>query len=365
MKGDHAMMKYDELINLYKANEFKKIDNEPNCKKFYLLRSISKAKTLQKFCNKYHLEKNLNKILDNIEISEEKIAAFIREEFKPKTDKEILQIEAELNKMQNFDWGGSKGNSVEKNIVNNYVKRLMKYNDIVDAIAGNIQQSVYGYTLNSWYNHWSSIMIEEIFNKNKRVLPTVDLIKNIDFFIDFVPFDLKVTYFPKELMKEKIGETLYNKYGSKYELTCLKNAAKKCNIAIPTGLSNDALTICLYKLLDESVDAAAKSFIKNINKMKANVINYYINNPKELITWLYENQGEMRFDASNRIYLVLIDTNNIYDSWKLKRNFNLLNAAIKDKLKNFDVNKLQNISFIWDANGKEYHCKSEVLFVIK
>lgn len=358
-------MTYDELNNLYKNNGFRLIDNEDNCKKFYLLRSISKSNTLEKFCAQNKIEKDLNKILENDNICEEMIIKFIREEFKPKTNEEIALIEAELNKMKNFDWGGSFGNNLGKNIVNNYVKKMVKYDDITDALSGSIQQSVYGYTLNSWYNHWSTNMIEELFNNHIRVLPTVDLIKNIDFFIDSVPFDLKSTYFPKGFMEEKICNKLKGIYGSKVELTCSKKIARQCNITIPSGLKKEALTICLYNLLKESTDEKAKEYLDNLYKIKKEVIDNCIDNPDELITWLYKNQGEMRFDAANRLYLVLIDTNNIYDSWKLKRNVNLIKMRINEELEKIDVNKLRKISFVWEKDGREYECKSEIIFIIK
>ena len=199
------------------------------------------------------------------------------------------------------------GNNLEKNIVNHYVKKIMKYEEIKEAISGSIQKSVDGYTLNSWYNHWSTILIEEIFNSNKRILPTIDLVEKIDFFIDNIPFDLKVTYFPEELMKKSISDELYKKYGSKNELTCFKRIAKQLNITIPNDLNDKDLILCLNKLLRESINNKAKQF-------------------------LYENQGEMRFDAANRFYLVLVDSENIYESWTLKRNVNLLKKEIQAKL---------------------------------
>lgn len=107
-------MKYDELIKLYNNNMFREIDKEANCRKFYLLRSISKAKTLKCFCEMYGLESDLNAILDNEDIDEETIVSFIKSKFRFKSEEDIKRIEVELNKMQNFDWGGSKGNSLEK-----------------------------------------------------------------------------------------------------------------------------------------------------------------------------------------------------------------------------------------------------------
>lgn len=358
-------MTYTELNNLYKNNEFRKIDEDKNAKKFYLLRSISKSTTLKNFCEKFNLDKNLDDILKNNEITVEDLILFIKNSFVAKTDEEIKKIEAELNKMQNFDWGGSAGNNLEKNIVNNVIKKTLKYEDIEKALAGPIQRSVYGYTLNSWYNHWSSIMIEEIFNSNINILPTIDLVEKIDFFIKGVPFDLKVTYFPEELMKDKVRDDLKSNFGSSSELTCYKKIARELNIAIPSDLENRALSICLHNLIKESVDPKAKNFINKINELKNKVFDYYISNPNELIMWLYENQGEMRFDAANRFYVVLIDKENPFDSWKLKRNVNLLKEGINDKINLFNSSKLNMISFNWFKNGQTYKCYSELLFIYK
>ena len=358
-------MNYTELNNLYKNNEFREIDEDRSAKKFYLLRSISKSATLKKFCNEFNLEKNLDSILENDQITIENIVRFIKNSFIPKTDEEIQKIESELNKMQNFDWGGSAGNNLEKNIVNNVIKKTLKYEDIEKALAGPILKSVYGYTLNSWYNHWSSIMIEEIFNSNNNILPTIDLVEKIDFFIKGIPFDLKVTYFPEELMKQKIGYSLKETFGSGSELTCLKKMAKELKVTIPSDLDNRALTICLYNLINESVDSRAKEFIIKLNSIKNKIYDYYIANPNELIKWLYENQGEMRFDAANRFYVILIDKKNPFDSWKLKRNVNLLKEGIKNKINSFNPDALNKVSFYWFKDGKTYDCYSELLFIYK
>ena len=358
-------MTYTELNNLYKNNEFREIDKDENAKKFYRLRCISKSVTLKNFCKEFNLEKNLDSIFANDDITIDKIEKFIKKSFIAKTNEEIHKIESELNKMQNFDWGGSAGNNLEKNIVNNVIKKTLKYEDIEKALAGPIQRSVYGYTLNSWYNHWSSIMIEEIFNSNINVLPTVDLVEKIDFFIKGVPFDLKVTYFPEELMKQKIGPDLKNSYGSSNELICCKRIAKELNITIPSGLDNKALTVCLHGLISESVDSRAKEFINNLNLIKNKVYDYYISNPNELIKWLYENQGEMRFDAANRFYVILIDKEKPFDSWKLKRNVNLLREKIQNKINSFDSSSLNRVSFYWFKDGRTYDCYSELLFICK
>lgn len=358
-------MNYTEFNSLYMNNEFRMIDKQKNARKFYLLRCISKSKTLHDFCEQKNLNSDLNELLASENVTEEDIVTYIRDNFKPKSNIEIKQIETELNKMQNFDWGGSMGNSLEKNIVNNFIKKMPRYDDINDALNGNILKSVYGYTMNSWYNHWSSIMIEEIFNENKNILPTIDLVEKIDFFIGNIPFDLKVTYFPEELMRAKISEKLFDLYGSKSELTCTKKIAKEIGIAIPSDLKDRALTICLQNLLRESFDERAKEFIKNIIAIKKEVVDFYQNNPNDLIVWLYENQGEMRFDAANRFFVVLVDSENPFESWKLKRNVSLLKNKIATKIDDIIKKKPNFIDFYWKKTSKNFTCISEILFVSK
>ena len=358
-------MTYSDFISLYKNNRFREIDEYPNAQKFYLLRSISKKKTISDFCERHSVSDDLNEILNNDAITIDVLIEYIRDVFVPKTEDEISLIEAELNKMQNFDWGGSAGNSLEKNIVNNVVKKTLKYDDVERALAGPIQRSVYGYTLNSWYNHWSSIMIQEIFYSNPKIIPTIDLVEKIDFFIDGVPFDLKVTYFPEELMKEKIAPKLLEVFGSKSELTNTKRVAKEIGITIPEGLEQRALTICLQNLLRESTSDIAKTFIDQLLTIKNEIYDYYLSNPNELIVWLYENQGEMRFDAANRFYVVLIDRENPFDSWKLKRNVRLLKNKINEKVNAFEESQLNQVVFHWNKDERDYSCFSEILFISK
>lgn len=358
-------MTYNELLALYKKNEFRNIDRDPNSKKFYLLRTISRSKTLKDFCETVHKEPDLNNLLVDDGITCDIIKDYINENFQLKTDEQITEIEAELNRMQNFDWGWSMWNNLEKNIINNYVKKILRYDEIVNAIEWPILWSTYWYTLNSRYNHRSTILIEEIFNKHNKVVPTLDLVEKIDFFIDWTPFDLKVTYFPDELMKKSIEDKLNEQYWSKNELTCTKRIANSLNIAIPRWLDNKSLLICLQKLLQESTSAIASDFVRNVRTIKKEVINYYKEHPIELMKWLYENQWEMRFDAANRFYLVLIDSENWYDSRKLKRNVHLLKQEINNKLTNFSSSNLTYVDFYWEKTSTTYNCISELLFITR
>lgn len=84
----------------------------------------------------------------------------------------------------------------------------------------------------------------------------------------------------------------------------------------------------MYNLISESENEIAIKFLDQLRKIKLSVYDKFINNPNLLIKWLYENQGEMRFDASNRFFLIVIDRGKPFDSWKLKRNTQLLSESI-------------------------------------
>jgi hypothetical protein len=360
-------MTFQKLHQLFEISDFKSISNESSGVRFLKLRSISRKSLLKEFCtqNKIEIENEnmFKEIFEKNSISENQIDDFIKskylEERKLRKKDENFLVD-QLNRLPSFDWGGSFGNSLEKNIVNNYVKKIKSYNKINEEIEGSLLSSLRGYTLNSWYNHWTSILIEDIFKDHENVLPTVGLIKKIDFFIQNIPFDLKVTYFPEQLLKEKLK--LLN-FG--VELTKTKQICRELKIFIPKDLKDDALKVHLQNKLSEDKSKKAKLFLAKLSQLKNQIIEEIIKNPKELKIWLYENQGEMRFDASNRFFLILINQNNLNESWKLKRNIKLLKEGINNHLDNISKSKINdlNIKFKWEKTSTEYNCKSDILFI--
>lgn len=56
--------------------------------------------------------------------------------------------------------------------------------------------------------------------------------------------------------------------------------------------------------------------LQELNNKRKEVINESQANTIELMTWLYANQGEMRFGAENRLFVILADSTDISQSWK-------------------------------------------------
>ena len=86
-------------------------------------------------------------------------------------------------------------------------------------------------------------------------------------------------------------------------------------------------------------------------------------NVLELMTWLYANQGEMRFGAENRLFVILVDSTDMNESWKMKRAFALIEPKVKDYLDNFNEDSLKEISFKF--KGNQYKSLADVIFVVK
>ena len=229
----------------------------------------------------------------------------------------------QLYRLEAFDWGGLHENSLERTIVDQYVKKVRDFDILNRCIENELLSSMRGYVLCSWYNHWTSIIIEDIFRDHKAVLPAVGLIKKIDFFLNGIPFDLKVTYVPEGYIK-----SLRRASNQRPELTLLKQWARKSRVTFASGISDSRLLPDLWRKADDHPSNSSIELIQELSDFRAAVLKTIRSDPTELIVWLYENQGVRRFDASNRLFLVLVDSNYFFDSWKLKRAKPLLESGI-------------------------------------
>lgn len=361
------MSLFSTLMQYYNENNFEEIFKHEKGKLFLKLRSISRTLLLKEFAQKNTIDisgipaRKMFEFIFDKNIPENKIESFILDTYK--IDRQSRKsnedwIYSQLYKLKIFDWGGLYQNSLEKTIVNNYIKRIQDFDELNKKIENEIHASMRGYVLNSWYNHWSSILIEDIFKDHSKVLPTVGLVKKIDFFWKDFPFDLKVTYFPEGFMDEKRREK-----DLKPELTKLKNFARKYNIPFDRNGDSKSIFSELLARITESRTKESIEFIKEFHAERTNIILEAEKKPKELIKWLYEKQGERRFDAANRFFLVLVDLQNLEESWKLKRNKKVLVEKINKFLDNNVIDlKDMKVSFEWE--NRTYLAYSCVLFVI-
>ena len=202
------------------------------------------------------------------------------------SDEDLL---AELRKVQAIDWGVVQG-QLDGKIQREYVRKFSRYDDLVQGVAGKLHSEVTDYVVSSWYNHWSTVLIEDHISMHPNVVPTLKNIAGVDLFFKDTPFDLKVTQVPKSWAAE---------------------------------------------------DAIA--------------------DPISLARWLYENQGEQRFGAHNRLYVLLIDSSDVDRSWRLKRETDIVYPQIDAFLDTATVDESDELTF---SHGDDSHAPTCKMLLI-
>ena len=339
------------------------------------LKSIVRRDYINKFAAANSISLNNNRLTvqfielyselsKNIQISHQRLNDFIKAENANALESlNINNLVQELYKVDSFKWGADNQNDLGKYLVKKYVKDNRSYNYLIQQMESGIISSVQDYLICSWYNHWSSILIEHTFKTHDIVLPTVGKIKGVDFFINEIPFDLKVTYLPVNFIEHerKIA-------GLRPELTCLKQYARAANISFDNNDSN--LYYSLTRRIKDKGGIAIK-VVNEIRNFRLNLIERVKENPLLLAKNLYENQSDFRFGAENRMFLILIDKLDFDNSWQLKRNIDLLQPRIHSYLDEFCFKDIRDLKLEFYKGGdsvkfpKKYEVLTDVIVIEK
>lgn len=355
-------MDISKAENLFREGKINELASSRQGLLFLKLKSLDRSKYITKFLETKGVEagtvpssKRLTRAY-NLSPSHEELDLFIRTSYdveRSERKKHEAGLVNELYKLQTFDWGGLHQNSLEKTIVDRYIKKTSKFEDIEKSVETDLYESMRGYVFCSWYNHWSSILIEDIFKDHERILPALGLIKKIDFFMDGKPYDLKVTYLPEGFIARKRKQSLLRP-----ELTLLRQSARALNLPINANLSPAKQLEDLWAKHTEYSET--NETVAGIKNYRYEVINEVEKDPTELMRWLYENQGTRRFDASNRFFIVLVNRENFFEGWKMKRSIGLLKEKTNEFL-NAGKAVGTNIDFNWD--GQTYSVASDMIVI--
>jgi hypothetical protein len=274
--------------------------------------------------------------------------------------------------VQEFNWGGLHQNGLEKTIVDNYIKKITQYDGLCAAIEKELLTSLRGYVICSWFNHWTSIIIEDLFKDNPNVLPAVGLVKMINFFVKNVPFDLKVTYLPDgyvadcrkmSLKAAKLRGDVKDASDMRPETTLLKQAARKFDLPIDDDLPAAALLQDLWAKVADHPAQECQDLISRLKVFRDALITEMEHDPSDILQWLYVNQGDRRFDASYRLFVILADQRNYFDSWKLKRAKAPMESKIHAHLDNCGEIPGRQVEFVWPGDGKTYKTTADLLVI--
>jgi len=359
------MTNFERWSIAFSKQEMYRFNNDANGLLWLKTRAICRGKQLARFLDKHELTLSAKgakeKKRELFELLEKKPEATQwLNDFLCDTDNELYKtlgvnetkLKTDLYNIQEYHWGGDQTNSLDRYMVSHYVKTISDY-EVLLSKSNDIANNAWKYVQLSWFNNWTSYLIESLFKKHSNVISAVGEIKSVDFFLKDYPIDLKVTFFPKELLQSKL-KAAYNKS----ELSWLKQQAKENGISFSKG--NDALV--QYQILERLKINHKDDILSQYHANRQKVVDDAMRNPGELLKWLYENQGAMRFGAENRLFLIMVNREDLDESWKMKREFDIIEPKVKEYLDNFNDRTLKKVKFTF--GGREYTALSDVIFII-
>ena len=361
------MSNFEKWDKEFRSQNLYAFNNNTNALLWLKVRAVCRGKQIEQFLNDNSLTLSATKISErNVELFEllegredamsmlDKYLQGKNHEWYTSMGVDEEKLKSDLYKVQYYAWGGDQNNSLDKHLVSRYVKVISEYDELVNK-QGEIANNAWNYVQNSWYNNWTSYLIESLFKRHQRVISAVGEIKSVDFFIGDYPVDLKVTFFPNQYMEEKIKLKL-----GKGVLAWLKAKGKEFGI---TAGSGDSEAQQIYTLTEKLSEQGHNDIIRMLDDAKGAVIKDAQNSPVELMTWLYAHQGEMRFGAENRLFVILADSTDMSQSWKMKRAFSLIEPKVQSYLDSFTDNSLKKIVFTFKK--QKYSSLADVIFVVK
>lgn len=179
---------------------------------FVKLKSLKKE-YLKNFCQSFSIQssenitemiKNILIAFDNNLISTQQINTYIKDLYSQIRNEEISETGAsheliveELNRVDSHIWGMVQG-AVDSHIQANYVRKYFRFDDLINAIRRSLYTAIESYTLCTWYNHWSTVFLEDLISLNNNIVPIIKKVKGVDVIWNEQPVDIKVTNLPKE-----------------------------------------------------------------------------------------------------------------------------------------------------------------------
>lgn len=276
---------------------------------FTKLKSLKKE-YLKRFCRSFSISpsENITEMIkrvltafDDGLITTVQINKYIKDLYLEIREKEIDETGAshesivkELNRVDSHIWGMVQG-AVDAHIQANYVRKYFKFDDIINAIRGSLYNTIESYTLCTWYNHWSTVFLEDLICLNSNVVPIIKKVKGVDVIWNEQPVDIKVTNLPRQWFTD--GKTI-------------------------DDAMNDPVSVCEY---------------------------------------LYRLQGAQRFGAENRLFIIIYNRKNPTESWKIKRDYQL----VKRLVENFFSQSLQLDPVHFSFNSAQHLAHAKVMFIVE
>lgn len=119
-------------------------------------------------------------------------------------NEKLQHLEAQLKKRWPYKYKWLQKQNDHWDRYTNFIYNILEWEDLISETAKLVKsknlnkEETFYYTVNRWYNFWSSVAVEEIFCSLPGVIPAKNSKdKLVDFSINNIPFDHKTSVFPK------------------------------------------------------------------------------------------------------------------------------------------------------------------------
>lgn len=342
------------LIRSLDKNTLKEL-NESYCN----ITNINDFKLLYK--NLYDSNISINNLLDCIE---SKRTSIIEER-----EQELEGLQSVIDKFPVVNCGvrNDKVDDIVKSFVRN--KSIKSYKKLELELDENVLPRIRQYSLWSYYNQTANDIIELNILKNKKIIPTLRKIHDIDFFINInnkiIPFDLKFTHISDsyfDLVSQGLTESktsggddyIINPSDETNELKVIKKfystfKREHRELNLPNLKDLDKNDLC--EILLSTKDKNAKQFVKNMQDNHSNYVPKNSNELKKLEWWNYKFQGERLFCNNNRLFIFLAYTNKFKDGRELKGKINEIGNKIDSLLNNLKASDIHEIHYFYEKEA--------------
>lgn len=374
---------FEKTINLVEFE--KKYSDNKISTRFLLIRSLD-SKDLEKILKNKDISCNKKKHLDLMKAvyDSEIDIPYILNYIESRRNNLIIERENELDKLPDLitklpivkaGIRDDKVDSIIKEFVRN--KNIKEYSEFEKELENKIIPRFKNYVIWSYFNQTTNDIIELYFLKNKKIIPTLRKIPNIDFFVKFddeniIPFDLKVTHISDNyfdlafqgivantdsqikdsytIKKENLSELEYIK-------EFYKSIKKEHNLPNYGKLSKYEI----ISILENINSCDTNNFIKDLKEQHRKLVPSTDHEIKKLEWWNYKYQGERLFSNNNRIFLFFAYKNEFVDARRLKGNIDKLEELITTMLDGITLSKVHTINYKYEKDKEkngEYECSA-------
>lgn len=122
-----------------------------------------------------------------IDVPQEKVDKFIKKKYRKLV--EMRQglisdndLKRELLKVKDFRWGVVQG-QLDQKIQTEYVRRFVRYEELLQGVKNKLHDDITHYVIATWYNHWTTVLIEDHISLHSKIVPTLKNNFGVDIFL--------------------------------------------------------------------------------------------------------------------------------------------------------------------------------------